>query len=368
MLLGYDHGMGVTCRRRQDPGITPTISRWPSSTPSITTCPSPTASPAACRTTARIMGPSTKKGGGAIRLEDWTTVGGGDGHVQRLRPQDQPLPLQRIPVRPPVPARPGHRARRRASPTAARTMKRFNWCAPILVSLVQRRRRLPLRQHRREIDEPGRDLDRDQPRPDHQRSGQDAQRHGRRRQHPVLHDHHDRRIAPRSRPALGGHGRRAGLGDPGRREELDQGQRQDRRQPRLLGEPRGGLQRRSGHGLRRLSPASATTISSRSSTRRPTTARPGPRSPATCRTSRSTSSARIPAIPTCSSSGRISASIVSLDGGKAWTKLKANMPTQPVHDLQDPSARSRPDRGHPRPGHLHRRHLGPGGNVAGRPG
>ena len=60
MLLGYDHGMGVTFdggknwlpSRSSAPG--PVLRRR------ISTCPIPTAWPAASRTTARCMGPSTK--------------------------------------------------------------------------------------------------------------------------------------------------------------------------------------------------------------------------------------------------------------------------------------------------------------------
>ncbi len=138
---------------------------------------------------------------------------------------------------------------------------RFNWNAPILVSSTTRRRDLPLRQHRREIGQPGRVLDRDQPRPDDQRHGQDAQRHA-----AATATSSPARSPPSTnRPcggrALGRHGRRPGLGDQGRRQELDQGQRQDRRQSRVTGSagwrPRPPIRGR----LCRPTPGSATTIS-----------------------------------------------------------------------------------------------------------
>ncbi len=59
---------------------------------------------------------------------------------------------------------------------------------------------------------------------------------------------------------------------------------------------------------------------------------------------------------------------VSLDAGKTWLKMKNDLPTQPVHDLKIHPARGRPHRGHARPGRLHRGHQAPSGALARRAG
>src|SRR4030065_248519 len=80
------------------------------------------------------MGPSTKRGGGPIRLEDWQDVGGGDGmynvfdqNTNRfLYNESQFSPLQRIDLLT------GER-KGIAYQNINRDL-RWNWCAPILVS------------------------------------------------------------------------------------------------------------------------------------------------------------------------------------------------------------------------------------------
>ncbi len=78
MLLGYDHGLGVTW----DAG-----KNWyhPDNMPIGQTVAIdydyaiPYNVATGLQDNGSVMGPSTKKGGAAIRMEDWTSVGGGDG-------------------------------------------------------------------------------------------------------------------------------------------------------------------------------------------------------------------------------------------------------------------------------------------------
>ncbi len=80
------------------------------------------------------MGPSTKRGGGPIRLEDWETVGGGDGMYnvfdrktnRFLYNESQFGAIQRIDLL--------TGERKNISYQAQRRDLRWNWCSPILVS------------------------------------------------------------------------------------------------------------------------------------------------------------------------------------------------------------------------------------------
>ena len=55
---------------------------------------------------------------------------------------------------------------------------------------------------------------------------------------------------------------------------------------------------------------------------------------------------------------------ISPDGGRRWLKLAAGMPTQPVQDLRHPPAGERPDHRDPWARHLYRRRDGPAGAHA----
>ncbi len=108
MLLGYDHGLGVTF----DGG-----KAWyrPDNMPMGQTFAIdydysfPYRVAGGLQDNGSLMGPSTKKGGAAIRMEDWTTVGGGDGMYNVFDKKTNRYPLQREPVRPAPAARPGDR-------------------------------------------------------------------------------------------------------------------------------------------------------------------------------------------------------------------------------------------------------------------
>ena len=97
MILGYDHGMGITW----DAGKT-----WyhPDELPLAQfyavgyDMQVPYNVYGGLQDNGSVRGPSSKRGGRPIVFEDWQTVGGGDGILQRRGPH-QPLPLQRVAVR-----------------------------------------------------------------------------------------------------------------------------------------------------------------------------------------------------------------------------------------------------------------------------
>ena len=132
MLLGYDHGLGMTL----DGGKTwhhpdnLAVGQFYAIDYDMSM---PYRVAGGLQDNGSQMGPSTKKGGGAIKLEDWTTVGGGDGQYnvfdrktnRFLYNESQFGPLSRMDL---VTGETKSIAFRGAN------MKRFNWCAPIHVS------------------------------------------------------------------------------------------------------------------------------------------------------------------------------------------------------------------------------------------
>jgi photosystem II stability/assembly factor-like uncharacterized protein len=133
VLLGYDHGMGIT----YDGG-----KNWYHSDQlplaqfySVGFDMShPYNVAGGLQDNGSAMGPSTKRGGGSIRLEDWQQVGGGDGmynvfdqNTNRfLYNESQFGPLQRVDLL-------TGEQKRIAYQNINRDL-RWNWCAPILVS------------------------------------------------------------------------------------------------------------------------------------------------------------------------------------------------------------------------------------------
>jgi photosystem II stability/assembly factor-like uncharacterized protein len=78
MLLGYDHGMGITFDGGQTwfrPDHLPTAQFY--AVDYDMSYPYRVAG--GLQDNGSVLGPSTRKGGAPIRLEDWSTVGGGDG-------------------------------------------------------------------------------------------------------------------------------------------------------------------------------------------------------------------------------------------------------------------------------------------------
>ena len=133
MLLGYDHGMGVTFDGGKNwfhpdfiPGAQFYAVDYDMSYPYRVA--------GGLQDNGSLMGPSTKKGGAPIRLEDWQTVGGGDGMYnvfdkktnRYLYNESQFGPLSRLDL---ITGESKGIAYSRVKPAM-----RWNWCAPILVS------------------------------------------------------------------------------------------------------------------------------------------------------------------------------------------------------------------------------------------
>ena len=184
---------------------------------------------------------------------------------------------------------------------------RFQWATPLHISphdssVIYAGAQFLLRSRDR-----GDDLERDQPGSEHQRQDADPAGVGgrRARRHSVVRDHVDLGVAGDARRDLGRHERRQGAGDAQRRRRVDRHDGEDHR--RWAG---ARTRMSAASARRRTSPAAPTspraatdsTTSSRTCTGPTTSARPGPRSRATCPTSRSTSSTRITRIRICSSS------------------------------------------------------------------
>lgn len=133
MWIGYDHGMGIT----YDGGL-----NWihPDNQPlaqfyAVGVDNSyPYRVAGGLQDNGSHMGPSTKPGGGSILLEDWQSVGGGDGMYNifdwktnsYLYNESQFGPLQRIDLK--------TGERKRIAYSQQDPDMRWNWCAPILVS------------------------------------------------------------------------------------------------------------------------------------------------------------------------------------------------------------------------------------------
>jgi photosystem II stability/assembly factor-like uncharacterized protein len=132
MLLGYDHGMGITFdggHNWNHPDNLPMAQFYAADYDMS----QPYRVAGGLQDNGSVMGPSTKKGGAPIRLEDWQTVGGGDGMYnvfdrvanRFLYNESQFGSLQRLDLMTGETRRIAYRGG---------NMKRFNWCSPILVS------------------------------------------------------------------------------------------------------------------------------------------------------------------------------------------------------------------------------------------
>lgn len=133
MLLGYDHGMGITYdggKNWYHPDELPLAQFY--AVGFDMSYPYNVAG--GLQDNGSVMGPSTKRGGGPIRLEDWQNVGGGDGMYnvfdtktnRYLYNESQFGPLQRIDLL--------TGERKNIAYQNQRKDLRWNWCAPILVS------------------------------------------------------------------------------------------------------------------------------------------------------------------------------------------------------------------------------------------
>lgn len=81
MLLGYDHGMGITYDGGENwyhPDFLPLAQFYAVGLDMSY----PYNVAGGLQDNGSALGPSTKRGGGPIRLEDWQRVGGGDGNIQ----------------------------------------------------------------------------------------------------------------------------------------------------------------------------------------------------------------------------------------------------------------------------------------------
>jgi len=133
MLLGFDHGMGITFDSGQNwshPDNLPLGQFY--AVDFDMSYPYNVAG--GMQDNGSAKGPSTKRGGGPIRLEDWETVGGGDGMYnvfdrktnRFLYNESQFGAIQRIDL--------VSGERKNISYQQKRRDLRWNWCAPILVS------------------------------------------------------------------------------------------------------------------------------------------------------------------------------------------------------------------------------------------
>jgi len=134
MLLGYDHGMGVSFdggKSWYHPDFIPGAQFY--AVDFDMSYPYRVAG--GLQDNGSLMGPSTKKGSSPIRLEDWQTVGGGDGMYnvfdkdtnRYLYNESQFGPLQRTDL---LTGESKSIAYSRTKPAA-----RWNWCSPVLVSI-----------------------------------------------------------------------------------------------------------------------------------------------------------------------------------------------------------------------------------------
>ena len=131
MLLGYDHGMGITFDGGQNWLRTEHLAVGQFYAVDFDMS-YPYRVAGGLQDNGSAMGPSTRKGGAPIRLEDWSTVGGGDGMYnvfdrktnRYLYNESQFGPLQRFDL-----------VTGETKPIAYRKQGlRFNWNSPILVS------------------------------------------------------------------------------------------------------------------------------------------------------------------------------------------------------------------------------------------
>jgi photosystem II stability/assembly factor-like uncharacterized protein len=133
MLLGYDHGMGITYdggKNWYHPDQLPLAQFYAVGFDNSY----PYNVAGGLQDNGSAMGPSTKRGGGPIRLEDWQAVGGGDGmynvfdrNTNRfLYNESQFGPLQRIDLL--------TGERKEIAYQNKNGDLRWNWCAPVLVS------------------------------------------------------------------------------------------------------------------------------------------------------------------------------------------------------------------------------------------
>ncbi len=200
MILGHDHGMGVTF----DAGRT-----WlsPDNKPLAQfyaigyDMEQPYNVYGGLQDNGSARGPSTMKGGGSIPFEAWYRVGGGDGFYNVVDPTDsrwlynesQFGAIQRMDQTT------GQSRSIRYTRPQGQDALRWNWSSPILISphnpeVVYHGANVLLRSSNR-----GDDVDRDQPGPDEE----PARPPQRVRQHPVRHPHHHRRVSGRRRRDLG---------------------------------------------------------------------------------------------------------------------------------------------------------------------
>ena len=210
MILGHDHGMGVTF----DAGRT-----WlsPDNKPLAQfyaigyDMEQPYNVYGGLQDNGSARGPSTMKGGGSIPFEAWYRVGGGDGFYNVVDPTDsrwlynesQFGAIQRMDQKT------GQSRSIRYTRPQGQDALRWNWSSPILHLAAQSRGGVSRRQRAAALEQPRRHVDRDQPGPDEEPARPPRWV----RQHPVRDHHHHRRVADRRRRDLGRDRRRQRAGD-----------------------------------------------------------------------------------------------------------------------------------------------------------
>jgi photosystem II stability/assembly factor-like uncharacterized protein len=132
MLLGYDHGLGVTFdggKNWHRPDHLP-VGQFYAIDYDMSV---PYRVAGGLQDNGSLIGPGTKKGGAAIKFEDWSTIGGGDGEYnvfdrqtnRFLYNESQFGSISRLDL---------VTGETKSIAYRGGAMKRFNWCAPILVS------------------------------------------------------------------------------------------------------------------------------------------------------------------------------------------------------------------------------------------
>ena len=222
MILGYDHGLGVTWDGGENWYHPDDLSLaqfyavgYDMSYPYNVA--------GGLQDNGSHLGPSTSVSGGPIPFEAWLRVGGGDGMYnviegctnRYLYNESQFGPCSGWisgPVRP------------RESASAIRICVELERPHPGEPSRL--RRHLPRRQQAPPLRQHGRELGGHQRRPHQSRSCDPAGREGRGRKHPVRDHHHHRSVHPGRRHHMGGDRRRERPGDEERGTGLDAGERQ----------------------------------------------------------------------------------------------------------------------------------------------
>ena len=229
------------------------------------------------------VGPSRTRTKDGIVNSDWIDLGGGDGFYCAFDPEDPHLIyaesqegfLQRIDLKS------GEIKGLRPEPQEGQVAFRFHWNSPLLASRHDKGVLYLAGNRVFKLTAQGRGVDAHQPRPDRARSRQD--RGGGQRGRELRRRLHAGGVSAEGRPAVGGHGRRKGLGHGGRGRPLDRPHRQPARGGQgRVDQPHRGRRPRSQGRVPGRGRAPRLRVQARSPTAPATAGRPGRTSRRTC--------------------------------------------------------------------------------------